>query len=177
MSLVIRTPSNPKNVTSAVRQVVAGIDRQQPVYDVMTLERYCSGSVSDQRLTVYLLAAFAGLALILAAVGIYGVISYFVSQRTHEIGIRMALGADRHGVLIMVIGQGLKLALIGVAIGVAGALSVTRLLASLLFGVNPRDPWTLLFVSAVLVGVALLACYIPARRAAEVDPMVALRHE
>lgn len=177
MSLVIRTASSPESVADAVRQAVASIDPQQPVYDVKTMEQYVSESVSDQRLAVFLLAVFAGLALILAAVGIYGVISYSVSQRTHEIGIRMALGAQRRDILQMVLRQGLWLALLGAGAGILAALGLTRLMASILYGVKPSDPFTFVMVSLVLIAVALAACYIPARRAAKVDPMTALRYE
>ncbi|MGH9445661.1 MAG: ABC transporter permease [Terriglobia bacterium] len=177
MSLVIRTASNPEGVATAVRKAVASIDRQQPVYSVKTMEEYVSESVSDRRFAVFLLAMFAALALILAAVGIYGVISYSVSQRSHEIGIRMALGAQRRGILRMVLWQGVWLTLAGAGAGIALALGLTRLMASLLYGVKPADPITFVIVSLLLIGVALLASYIPARRATKVDPMEALRHE
>jgi putative ABC transport system permease protein len=177
LSLVVRTTVDPGSITSAVRNTVHQIDPDQPLQDVMSMDQIIDGSLSERRFSMTLLAVFAGLALLLATVGIYGVIAYSVSRRTHEVGIRMALGAEKTDVLKMVIGQGLKLALIGVAIGVAGALALTRFLSSLLYGVEPTDPVTFIAVSLLLVAVALLACYIPARRAANVDPMVALRYE
>jgi putative ABC transport system permease protein len=136
-----------------------------------------SDRLSSERFSMILMAIFAGLALIMASVGIYGVTSYVTSQRTHEIGIRMALGAERSDVLKLVIGHGLKLALVGVIVGIAGALALTRFLASLLYGVKPTDPLTFVAVSLILTAVAMLACYIPARRAARIDPNVALRYE
>jgi predicted lysophospholipase L1 biosynthesis ABC-type transport system permease subunit len=136
-----------------------------------------SNSVASQRFSMILLGGFALLALILASVGIYGVVSYLVAQRTNEIGIRMALGAQRGDVLKMIVGQGAKMALLGVAFGIAAALALTRLMSGMLFGVTPTDPLTFFAVAALLVAVALLACYIPARRASRVDPVVALRYE
>jgi ABC-type antimicrobial peptide transport system permease subunit len=141
------------------------------------MQEVFSASVGDQQFNVLILAVFAGAALLLAVVGIYGVMAYSVQQRTHEIGVRMALGAQQTSILRMVLGQGLWLALIGVALGIAGALGVTRVLSSMLFGVKPTDPWTFAGVSLGLLAVALLASYIPARRAMRVDPMVALRYE
>ncbi len=177
MSLVIRAASDPMSLAGAVRQAVRSIDKQQPVYDVKTMEQYISESVSNQRMAVFLLAVFAALALILASVGIYGVISFSVSQRTHEIGIRMALGAQQGDILRLVVGQGAILALAGVGVGIVAALGLTRLMAGLLFGVRPNDAGTFVGVALVLIAVALLATYIPARRAARVDPLVALRDE
>ncbi len=176
-AFVLRVHGNPANMAPAVRTVVASMDRNVPVYHVETMNDYLSASVARNRFSTLLLGLFGALALALAAVGIYGVISYSVSQTTHEIGIRVALGAEKNDVLKMVVGQGLKLALIGVAIGVAGALALTRFLASLLYGVKPTDPLTFLAVSLILIAVALAACYFPARRAAKVDPMVALHYE
>jgi putative ABC transport system permease protein len=162
-----------RDIESALRQA----DPNLPIGQVRTMEEVFSRSIAFERFLMTLMTVFAGLALVLAMVGLYGVISYSVTQRTHEIGIRMALGAERREGLRMVVWQGLKLALIGVSIGIAGALALTRFLTSLLYGVKPTDPLTFAAVSLILIGVALLACYIPARRAARVDPMVALRYE
>jgi putative ABC transport system permease protein len=177
MTLVVRTPFAPAQLAPTVRREVQSVDPDLPVYGVSTMEQLISASNADPRSRSILLGCFASLALILATVGIYGVVGFSVAQRTHEIGIRMALGAQKGDVLAMVIGQGLKLTMIGAAIGVAGALAVTRFLSSLLYGVEPNDPATFIAVSLLLVAVALLASYVPARRAAKVDPMVALRYE
>ena len=151
------------------------VDRNQAVTDVRTLEQIKSESAASTRLRTTLLAVFAALALLLSAIGIYGVISYTVAQRTHEIGVRAALGASAAALLRMVLVNGMTLAGIGLALGFAGALALTRLLGSLLFGVGARDPLTLAGSAAILATVALLACYVPARRAAAIDPLVALR--
>jgi putative ABC transport system permease protein len=157
--------------------VVAKIDPNEPVTDITTMDRFLAVSIDDSQFVMRLLEIFAGLALLLAAVGIYGVMSYFVNDRTHEIGIRIALGAERTSVLALITNLGLKLALIGVAIGAALAIGLTRLIARLLFGVSTADPITFATVATVLLSIALLACYVPARRAMNVDPMVALRHQ
>jgi putative ABC transport system permease protein len=177
MSLVVRSRYKPEALVSSVRHAVLNVDKNQPLFSVRTMRQVVSLSIGVRRFNTLLLGLFALLALILALVGIYGVISYSVSQRTHEIGIRMALGAERSDVLKMVVGQGLKLALVGVAIGIVGALALTQFLSSLLYGVKPTDPLTFIAVSLILIVVALLACYIPARRASKVDPMIALRYE
>ena len=177
LNMVLRASLDPRMLTSAIHAAVHAVDKDQAIADLETLEQIKSGTVSSDRMQTMLLAIFAALALLLAAIGIYGVISYSVTQRTHELGIRAALGASRGSLLGMVILRGMQLTLIGLAIGAAGALALTRLLASLLFGISPRDPVTLIGVAAVLSAVALLACYIPARRAAAVDPLVALRYE
>ncbi len=179
-SIVVRTPLGAAALIPAIKATVyqAGID--QPIYHVQTMRQIVSDSMSEQRFPMILLGAFAGLALLLAAVGIYGMISYSVTQRVQEIGIRMALGADRSDVLGLFIGRQMRLVLAGIALGAVGALILTRMLSSLshlLYGVGSSDPLTFAIVSLVLIGVAALACYIPARRAVEVDPMVALRHE
>jgi predicted permease len=176
-TIVLRTRDKPLTMVPAVRTVIASMDRNLPVYDVSTMENYLSSSVARSRFSTLLLGLFGALALLLAAVGIYGVVSYSVSQRTHEVGIRIALGADRQDVLQLILRRGMVLALIGVAIGVPAALGLTRFLSSLLYDVKPTDPRTFIAVALIMLGVALLACYIPARRAAKVDPMVALRHE
>jgi putative ABC transport system permease protein len=177
LNMVLRGSVDPRGLTSAIHAAVHAVDKSQSIADLQTLEEIKSGTVASDRMQTMLLAIFAILALLLAAIGIYGVISYSVTQQTHELGIRAALGASRGSLLGMVIRRGMRLTLVGLSIGVAGALALTRLLASLLFGISPRDPITLLAVAAVLSGVALLACYIPARRAAGVDPMVALRYQ
>ena len=177
MSLVVRGTSDPSTLMPAIRREVLAVDPNQPIYNVQTMEAVILKSVSDRRLNMLLLTIFAGVAMMLAMVGIYSVISYTVTQSTREIGIRMALGARPRDVLKLVVGQGLKWTLLGVVLGIVGALGLTRLMESLLFGVRATDPLTFLAVSALLVLVAVLACYLPARRATKVDPMIALRYE
>ena len=178
--VVVRTPLDASIVLPEIRKAVCGAVSDQTVYHVQTMAEIVSASMSPQRFPLILLGSFASLALLLASIGIYGVISYSVTQRVHEIGIRMALGAEKRDVFRMVVGQGLSLALAGLATGMTAALILTRLLLSfshLLYGVGANDPATLASVSALLIGVAILACYLPARRAMRVDPMVALRYE
>jgi putative ABC transport system permease protein len=174
---IVRSASNPLSIAAAVTDVVHKFDPNLPVTHVMTMDSLISDSVSPRRFSSVLVAIFAGLALLLAAIGIYGVMSYTVSRRTQEIGLRMALGAQLASVRRMILGQTLKLTLIGVGLGLAGAFVVARFLASLLFGVGMYDPATFLGVAALLIAVALAASYIPARRAMRVDPIVALRYE
>src|SRR5262249_38346628 len=161
----------------AIKQKVRDIDRDVPVYNISTVEEVVASSIAKQRFTLMLLGSFALLALLLASVGIYGVIAYSVAQRTHEIGIRMALGAGRPKILGIVVTGGFKLALIGVAAGLIGSLVLTRFLSGMLYNISAHDPLTLAAVALLLILVATLACYIPARRATRVDPMVALRYE
>jgi predicted permease len=177
LTLVVRTAPDPLSVASAVRTQVAGPTEDQPIFGVQTMEQIISGSLAERRFTMLLLIIFASTALVLAAVGIYGVMSYAVSRRTHELGVRLALGASRNEILRLVVREGMALAAIGTVVGLMAALGLTRLMASLLYGVRPADPATLAAVSLLLVGIALLACYIPAWRATKVDPMVALRYE
>jgi predicted permease len=180
LKILVRTPLDAATLMPAIKAAVYAADGDETVYNVKTMQEIVSESMSSQRFPMMLLGAFSGLALLLASVGIYGVISYSVAQRVHEIGIRMALGAEKQNIFRLVIGQGLRLVLAGLAIGTAAALILTRLLSSfssLLYGVGASDPVTFLAVSLVLTIVAILACYIPARRAMRVDPMVALRYE
>jgi predicted permease len=177
MSFVIRTTVEPGSLTAAVRQAVQEVDRSQPMSDVRTMETIVSDSITQPRFNLVLLGIFGGLALILSAAGIYGVISYSATQRTQEIGIRMALGAQAKDVLKMVVKQGMVLISAGIALGIVASIFLTRLLAALLFGISPTDAMTFGAVALLLAGVALLACFVPALRAAKTDPMVALRYE
>jgi predicted permease len=177
MTMMVRTTVDPLSLVSAVRRRIAEKDSEQPVFDVQTMDRRVSDSVAGRRFSMLLLGVFAALALVLASVGIYGVISYTATQRTHEIGIRMALGAERADVLRMVVGHGLRLSLIGIGAGLVAALALTRLMSSMLFGVRPTDFVTFAAVSLLLAGVAAMASYVPARRATRVDPIIALRYE
>jgi putative ABC transport system permease protein len=177
MTVVVRTASAPGAFIDPVKKAIAGIDPDQPVSSVETMEEVVRASLGPRRFPMLLLSVFAALALVLAAVGISGVVSYAVTQRTHEIGIRVALGANKMDVLRLVVRQSMLWAGAGTALGILGSLGVMRMLGSLLYGVRPADPLVLAAVSALLMGVALLACYVPARRAARVDPMTALRYQ
>jgi putative ABC transport system permease protein len=176
-SLVVRSDARPMSLVDAVKSRIWSVDKDQPISKVLTMEQVLSNSLEQRRLYLILLGTFAGAALLLAAVGIYGVISLSVASRTHEIGVRMALGAGQGGILRLIVGQAAWLALGGTALGVAAAFVLTRLMASLLFGVKASDPGTFIGAAILLIGVALGASYLPARRAARVDPMVALRQE
>ncbi|CAN5347634.1 ABC transporter permease [soil metagenome] len=177
MYVAVRTAGDPTSLTAAIRRQVQELDTEQPVAEVATMERRLSESLAQSRFNTSLLTIFAAVACRRAALGVYGVMSYSVSQRTHEIGIRMALGAQSSDVLHIIVRRGMMLALFGVGIGMAGALALTRLMKNLLYGVSATDPFTFAAIALLLAGTAFLACYIPARRAAKVDPMVALRYE
>lgn len=177
LTLVLRTRPEPMSLLSAVRAQVAGPTQDQPIYSVRTMEETVSRSLAERRFTMLLLSIFAATALLLAAVGIYGVMSYAVTRRIHELGVRAALGASRQDIVGLVLRQGMKLAGIGLTGGLIAAFALTRFLASLLYGVRPGDPTTLISVTLLLSSIALLACYIPARRATAIDPMIALRSE
>ncbi len=176
-NLVVRTTTDPTGLAAAVRKEVTAVDPNQPVANVKTMEQWVSESVAQPRFRTVLLGLFSAVALVLAVVGIYGVVAYAVTERTHEVGIRLALGARGRDVLRLVVGQGMKLTLCGVALGLAASLALTRLMSSLLFGVTAHDPVTFAGVTLLFATVALVACLIPARRATKVDPMIALRYE
>jgi putative ABC transport system permease protein len=177
MGLVIRTAGDPAAFATTLRREVQALDKDQPIYNVRTMDDVVANSLGTRRVSMQLFAVFACAALLLAALGIYGVMAYSVTQRTQEIGIRMALGAQKADVLALVIRQGMTLTLIGVAVGLAGAFVFTRVIANLLFGVGATDAVTFATVSILISVVALAACYLPGRRAARLDPMVALRSE
>jgi putative ABC transport system permease protein len=177
MTVLIKGASDPNQLISSVRNTVKSIDPDQPIYNPLTMDEIRADSVAGERLNLTLFSLFAGIALVLAIVGIYGVMSYSVTQRTHEIGIRMAIGARPRDVFTMILGHGMKLALIGVVIGLVGAFALTRLMATMLFGVEPTDATTFAGISLILITVALLACYLPGRRATKVEPTISLRYE
>jgi putative ABC transport system permease protein len=177
MTFVVRTHSDPKSLSSAAREQIYGIDKDQPVYNIKNMEEIVAGSAYLNRFSMSLLGIFAAVALILASIGIYSLIAYSVTQRTHEIGIRMALGARPRDVLILFVKQGMVLALIGIVIGALGAFGATRFLSSLLFGVSTSDITTFAVSAFVLALVVLAASSVPARKATKVDPMIAFRTE
>jgi len=177
LDMVVRSRLPIQSLVSSVRGALSEVDPDLPTSDYQTLEQLVDQVVSPRRFVTVLLGGFSALALILASLGIYGVISYSVSQRINEIGIRLALGAQTSTVLKLVLGQGVKLAVVGLGIGLGAAFALTRILSGLLFGVNATDPVTFVSIALLLVGVALLACYVPARRATKVDPIIALRYE
>jgi putative ABC transport system permease protein len=177
MDLVVKASVEPAGLVAAIRDEVKAVDKDQPLGNVRTLEALVAESVAPRRFSLLLVGIFAGVALLLGAVGLYGVLSYVVTQRAREIGIRMALGAQRKNVLKLIIAQGMKLALAGVAVGMFAAFALMRLMSSLLFGVSATDPLTFILITLLLLAVALIACYLPARRASKVDPLIALRQE
>jgi putative ABC transport system permease protein len=175
--LVVRTTVEPLSLVSAVTTAIHQIDPDQPVSNVRTLEQVVSEETSSRELSMTLLTIFAGLALLLATLGIYGVLAYFVVQHTQEIGVRMALGAQRRDIVTMVLKRGMSLVLLGVVIGVAGAFALTRLMSSMVYGVNVSDPLTYTLIGLLLVSVAVVACLVPAGKATRVDPLTALTYE
>jgi putative ABC transport system permease protein len=177
MTLVVRTSTNPAAIVPSIQQTVWSIDKNLPVSDVITMDQVIAEKVAEPRFYVFILSIFSCIALVLGAVGVYGVISYSVARHTHEIGVRMALGAERSHIFRMVVKQGMRMAALGATLGILGSLGLMQLLRALLFGVQPTDPLTFGIATAILGIVALAACYIPARRAMRLDPMSALRYE
>jgi len=177
MNVVVRSAGDPAMLANAVRQSIRAIDPDEATSAFRTMEDVVSSSTAGDRFNAVLLGAFGGIALLLTAAGIFGVLSYLVTQRTREIGLRMALGAQRTDVLREIVGHGVRLAMLGLCIGVVAAIVVTRWMSSVLFDITPTDPLTFVAVAVVLVTVAFLASYVPARRAMRVDPMLALRYE
>jgi len=177
LTFVVRTAGEPTAFAGAVREAIRSVDNTMPTYNLKTMDDVVAQSAAPRRLPTQLLSVFAGIAMLLAMIGIYGITSYYVTQRTHEIGVRMALGAQIADVLRLVLQRAMLLAIVGVGIGIVGAVVVTRYLTSLLFGVKPIDVITFVGVALVLFAVALIACLVPARRAAKIDPLVALRYE
>jgi putative ABC transport system permease protein len=177
LGLVVRAERNPAALANTVEQTIHALDKNLPVFRVFTMDQLLSNALAQRRLTLVLLASLAALALLLAAVGIYGVLAYAVRQRTHELGLRMALGAQARDVLTLILAQGLKLTLIGIGLGLMAALALTRWMESLLFDVRPTDVLTFAVIALLLTAVALLACWIPARRATKVDPLIAIKYE
>jgi ABC-type antimicrobial peptide transport system permease subunit len=175
--ITVRTGGSPLAQIASIRHALLQVNSEQVMYNIRTMDEIVSGSLAARRFAMALLGVFAGLALVMACVGVYGVVSYINNQRTHEFGIRMALGADRMAVLGMVLEDGVKMALAGVAIGLVAAFALTRLMANMLFGVSAHDPLSFAAVAGLLILVALAACSIPARRATKTDPLVALRYE
>jgi len=177
VGVVARTAGSPLSQLGSIRRALGQVNARSVMYETKAMDGIVADSLAVRRFSMVLLGTFAALALIMSCVGIYGVISYLTGQRTHEIGIRMALGAERRDVLRMVLGEGVKMALVGVTIGVVAAFGLTRLMANMLFGVSAHDPLSFAGVAGLLILVALAACYVPARRAMKVDPIVALRYE
>ena len=177
MTLMVRTEGDPLEAVAGVRAAAEGVDKGVPLFNVTTMARHVGESLANDRLVAVLLGIFGGVALLLAVVGIYGVVSYAVARRTHEIGVRLALGAQPADILSLVVRQGMAPVVVGGVVGLAAAFALTRVASGLLFGVSATDPLTFAGVVSLLAGVALVACYIPARRAARVDPLLALRHE
>jgi putative ABC transport system permease protein len=175
--LVVRTSVEPMSLVAAVKRQIAAVDSEQAVSNIRTLDEILDEEVVERRLGATLLAVFAALALLLASLGIYGILSYFVAQHTPEIGVRLALGATGGDILRLVLGRGMGLAALGVGLGSLGALALSRLLSSLLFGISATDPATFAFAALLTTALALLACYLPARRAVKVDPTLAMRYE